>query len=82
ALDGLFWLGTQRIAADVQRLRQSGMVIVTREVEVSDALTGTTRLSSCCKDSRPVTTRLSSCCKDSRPVTKNDIIWIHFTVNQ
>ncbi|EKC7148916.1 DNA-binding protein, partial [Escherichia coli] len=68
ALDGLFWLGTQRIAADVQRLRQSGMVIVTREVEVSDALTGTTRL--------------SSCCKDSRPVTKNDIIWIHFTVNQ
>ncbi|EFO0548746.1 DNA-binding protein, partial [Escherichia coli] len=24
----------------------------------------------------------SSCCKDSRPVTKNDIIWIHFTVNQ
>lgn len=33
ALDGLFWLGTQRIAADVQRLRQSGMVIVTREVE-------------------------------------------------
>ena len=44
ALDGLFWLGTQRIAADVQRLRQSGMVIVTREVEVSDSLTGTTRL--------------------------------------
>ncbi|VTM76016.1 putative DNA-binding protein [Escherichia coli] len=44
ALDGLFWPGTQRIAADVQRLRQSGMVIVTREVEVSDTLTGTTRL--------------------------------------
>lgn len=44
ALDGLFWPGTQRIATDVQRLRQSGMVIVTREVEVSDTLTGTTRL--------------------------------------
>ncbi|MBF5427546.1 DNA-binding protein, partial [Escherichia coli] len=28
ALDGLFWLGTQRIAADVQRLRQSGMSVV------------------------------------------------------
>ncbi|EKH4694811.1 DNA-binding protein, partial [Escherichia coli] len=48
ALDGLFWPGTQRIAADVQRLRQSGMVIVTREVEVSDSLTGTTRLVSAC----------------------------------
>lgn len=30
ALDGLFWLGIQRIAADVQRLRQSGMTIITR----------------------------------------------------
>ncbi|END8868603.1 DNA-binding protein, partial [Escherichia coli] len=43
ALDGLFWLGIQRIAADVQRLRQSGMTIITRDVEVSDSLTGTTR---------------------------------------
>ncbi|HEA7697778.1 TPA: DNA-binding protein, partial [Escherichia coli] len=44
ALDGLFWLGIQRIAADVQRLRQSGMTIITRDVEVSDTLTGTTRM--------------------------------------
>ncbi|EFA5706766.1 TPA: helix-turn-helix domain-containing protein [Escherichia coli] len=44
ALDGLFWLGIQRIAADVQRLRQSGMTIITRDVEVSDSLTGTTRV--------------------------------------
>lgn len=43
ALDGLFWPGIQRIAADVQRLRQSGMTIITRDVEVSDSLTGTTR---------------------------------------
>ena len=34
----------QRIAADVQRLRQSGMTIITRDVEVSDSLTGTTRV--------------------------------------
>lgn len=27
ALDGLFWFGIQRIAADVQRLRKSGMTI-------------------------------------------------------
>ncbi|CSN68330.1 Uncharacterised protein [Shigella sonnei] len=42
--NGLFWLGIQRIAADVQRLRQSGMTIITRDVEVSDSLTGTTRV--------------------------------------
>lgn len=30
ALDGLFWLGGHRIAADVQWLRQSGMTIITR----------------------------------------------------
>ncbi|MFZ4169308.1 helix-turn-helix domain-containing protein [Enterobacter ludwigii] len=43
ALDGLFWFGIQRIAADVQRLRKSGMAISTSETEVSDNLTGTTR---------------------------------------
>ncbi|MEI9745951.1 DNA-binding protein [Enterobacter ludwigii] len=44
ALDGLFWFGTQRIAADVQRLRKAGMAIATSETEVFDNLTGTTRL--------------------------------------
>lgn len=43
ALDGLFWFGSQRIAADVLRLRQSGMLVVTTTVEVHDNLTGTTR---------------------------------------
>lgn len=43
ALDGLFWFGIQRIAADVQRLRKTGMQISTAEVEVFDNLTGTTR---------------------------------------
>ncbi|WP_368541894.1 helix-turn-helix domain-containing protein [Enterobacter soli] len=43
ALDGLFWFGIQRIAADVQRLRKSGMRIVTSEAEVFDSLTGTVR---------------------------------------
>ena len=43
ALDGLFWFGIQRIAADVQRLRKSGMAITTSETEASDNLTGTTR---------------------------------------
>ncbi|MGC6031373.1 DNA-binding protein [Enterobacter kobei] len=44
ALDGLFWFGIQRIAADVQRLRKAGMAIATSETEVFDNLTGTTRL--------------------------------------
>ncbi|WLI77907.1 DNA-binding protein [Kosakonia sp. H02] len=44
ALDGLFWFGIQRIAADVQRLRKTGMAIATAESEVFDDLTGTTRL--------------------------------------
>ncbi|MEI9745593.1 MULTISPECIES: helix-turn-helix domain-containing protein [Enterobacter cloacae complex] len=43
ALDGLFWFGIQRIAADVQRLRKAGMSISTSEAEVFDNLTGTTR---------------------------------------
>ncbi|ASV56520.1 MULTISPECIES: DNA-binding protein [Lelliottia] len=43
ALDGLFWFGMQRIAADVSTLRKSGMRISTTEVEASDTLTGTTR---------------------------------------
>ncbi|CAM6299058.1 MULTISPECIES: helix-turn-helix domain-containing protein [Citrobacter] len=43
ALDGLFWLGIQRIAADIQRLRASGMPIQTTDVEVFDTLTGTVR---------------------------------------
>lgn len=44
ALDGLFWFGIQRIAADVQRLRKSGMIIATAETLVFDNLTETTRL--------------------------------------
>lgn len=44
ALDGLFWFGLQRIAADVQRLRKTGMAIATSETEVFDSVTGTTRL--------------------------------------
>lgn len=43
ALDGLFWFGIQRIAADVQRLRTAGMAIATSEADVFDNLTGTTR---------------------------------------
>ena len=43
ALDGLFWFGIQRIAADVQRLRKAGVRIVTSETEVFDTLTGTNR---------------------------------------
>lgn len=43
ALDGLFWFGIQRIAADVQRLRKTGMTIATSEADVFDNLTGTTR---------------------------------------
>ncbi len=43
ALDGLFWFGIQRIAADVQRLRKSGLKIATAETDVFDNLTGTTR---------------------------------------
>ncbi|STK80393.1 putative DNA-binding protein [Escherichia coli] len=43
ALDGLFWFGSQRIAADVLRLRKAGMPVVTTTVEVHDNLTGTTR---------------------------------------
>lgn len=43
ALDGLFWFGSQRIAADVLRLRKSGMRIITEETHVADNLTGTLR---------------------------------------
>ncbi|NIF31822.1 DNA-binding protein [Enterobacter sp. Cy-643] len=43
ALDGLFWFGLQRIAADISVLRQSGMPIITTERTVFDSLTGTTR---------------------------------------
>ncbi|WP_312740048.1 DNA-binding protein [Cedecea neteri] len=43
ALDGLFWFGLQRIAADISVLRQSGMKIVTAERSVFDSLTGTLR---------------------------------------
>jgi len=42
ALDALFWFGIQRIAADVQQLRKTGMAISTSETEVSDNLTDTT----------------------------------------
>lgn len=43
ALDGLFWPGSQRIAADIQRLRASGMNIMATDTDVFDSLTGTTR---------------------------------------
>ncbi len=43
ALDALFWFGCQRMAADVLRLRKTGMVIATSETDVFDTLTGTTR---------------------------------------
>ncbi|HEX4502101.1 MAG TPA: DNA-binding protein [Scandinavium sp.] len=43
ALDGLFWFGMQRIAADIATLRKSGMRISTAEVDAFDTLTGTTR---------------------------------------
>jgi len=43
ALDGLFWFGMQRIAADISTLRKSGMRISTAEAEAFDNLTGTTR---------------------------------------
>lgn len=43
ALDGLFWFGCQRLAADVLRLRKAGMRIATAEKMVSDSITGTTR---------------------------------------
>ena len=43
ALDGLYWFGMQRMAADVAKLRRSGMRIATFEVQAFDDLTGTTR---------------------------------------
>ncbi|HFS5794197.1 TPA: DNA-binding protein [Citrobacter werkmanii] len=43
ALDGLFWFGSQRIAADVLRLRKSGMRVATGQTLVSDNLTATMR---------------------------------------
>lgn len=43
-LDGLFWLGSQRIAANISVLRLSGMGIVTSDVEVYDSLTKTVRM--------------------------------------
>ncbi|ENA5974091.1 DNA-binding protein [Escherichia albertii] len=43
ALDGLFWFGSQRIAADILRLRKYGMRIATASVDGYDNITGTTR---------------------------------------
>ncbi|EFC1623598.1 hypothetical protein FGY10_22400 [Escherichia coli] len=43
ALDGLFWFGSQRIAADILRLRKYGMRIATASVDVNNNITGTTR---------------------------------------
>lgn len=43
ALDGMFWFGMQRIAADIATLRGTGMKIATDRIDVSDNLTGTTR---------------------------------------
>ena len=44
ALDGLFWFGSQRIAADIQRLRKSGMRTTTSAISVYDSITATRRL--------------------------------------
>ena len=41
ALDGLFWFGSQRIAADVLELKAGMRRVVTTTVEVRDNLTGT-----------------------------------------
>lgn len=41
ALDGLFWFGSQRIAADILKLRKYGMRIATASVDVYDNITGT-----------------------------------------
>ncbi|POZ25982.1 DNA-binding protein [Lelliottia aquatilis] len=43
ALDALFWFGCQRMAADVLRLRKTGMRIVTSDADIFDSLTGTIR---------------------------------------
>lgn len=43
ALDALFWLGSQRVAAEVSALRNAGVKVKTAEVEVFDSLTATTR---------------------------------------
>ncbi|HEJ9055906.1 TPA: DNA-binding protein [Serratia fonticola] len=43
ALDGLFWFGMQRIAADVAVLRKKGMRITTSEIQAWDSLTATLR---------------------------------------
>lgn len=43
ALDGLFWLGSQRMAADILGLRKKGMPIATAETDVFDNYTGTQR---------------------------------------
>ncbi|HHJ2810379.1 TPA: DNA-binding protein, partial [Escherichia coli] len=42
ALDGLFWSGSQRIAADVLRLRKHGIRIATSSVDIRENLTETT----------------------------------------
>ncbi|MCW1828083.1 helix-turn-helix domain-containing protein [Enterobacter asburiae] len=44
ALDGLFWFGIQRMAAEICVLRKKGMRIISETVLVQDNLTGTTRL--------------------------------------
>jgi hypothetical protein len=43
ALDGLFWCGMQRIAADVAKLRKKGMRITTSEIQAWDSFTATLR---------------------------------------
>ncbi|MGU5252829.1 DNA-binding protein, partial [Escherichia coli] len=40
--DGLFWSGSQRIAADVLRLRKHGIRIATSSVDIRENLTETT----------------------------------------
>lgn len=36
AIDGLFWLGSQRMAADIAGLRKKGMAIAKAEADVFD----------------------------------------------
>lgn len=42
-LDGLFWLGSQRMAADIAGLRKKGMAIATAETDIFGDYTGTHR---------------------------------------
>lgn len=52
ALDGLFWFGCQRLAADVLKLRKAGMRIDTTSKTVSDTVTETVSIIPAYRSSR------------------------------